>query len=225
MRITALETQIARPERINLYLDGVFHGALAAEVVFAEALHVGDELTEARLAGLARRDAVWRAKESALLLLSFRPRSAGELRRRLAEKGYEAPIVDEVVERLVAAGVVDDAAFSELFVRGRVRGKPQGRRRLEVELRRKGVDAETIDAAIDDVMAREETDDLALARKAAAKFRVRPGEAPVASRRRLYGFLGRRGFAPDVLRAVADEVLGARPAAAHDEDDDTFGED
>lgn len=218
MRITALEPQISRPERVNLHLDGAFHGVLAAEVVFAERLHAGDELTPERLEALLRADAAWRAKESALLLLSFRPRSAGELRRRLAEKGYEADAVEDAVGRLSAAGVVDDASFAEMFVRDRVRLKPHGRRRLEVELRRKGVDAETAADAIDDVLEREATDDLALARRAAARFRVRSGEDPRSARRRLHGFLARRGFGGDAVRTVAEEVLGgASPGDAGDD--------
>jgi hypothetical protein len=36
----------------------------------------------------------------------------------------------------------------------------------------------------------------------------RAGEAPEAARRRLYGFLARRGFEAEVVRQVVEEALG-----------------
>ncbi|HEX5724865.1 MAG TPA: regulatory protein RecX, partial [Longimicrobiaceae bacterium] len=185
MRITALDPQLSRPDRVNLHLDGAFHAALAADVVYAERLHVGDELDAARLAAVTAADQAWRAREAALLLLSYRPRSAGELRRRLAENGFPAEVAEACVAGLVESGVVDDSAFAELFVRDRVRLRPHGRRRLARELRARGVEPEAARSAIDEVLAREETGDLELARRAAAKWRPRPGEDPRKARRRL----------------------------------------
>lgn len=208
MRITALDPQISRPDRVNLHLDGEFRMALAADVVFAEHLHVGDDLSDERLAEVVRNDQAWRAREAALVLLSYRARSAAELRRRLAEKGFPADVAEACVAALVEKGVVDDSAFAEVFIRDRVRMRPHGRRRLASELRAKGVDRGTALSAIDAVMEREETGDLELARRAAAKWHPHAGEDPRKARRRLHGFLARRGFDPDAVHTVMDEVLG-----------------
>src|SRR5262249_27911860 len=138
-------------------------------------------------------------------LLSHRARSAAELKRRLKRKGFEGDTADATVERLGDLGMVDDAAFAESFVRDRVRLRPHGRRRLAQELRAKGVDEATPRPAIDGVMAREDAPEVALARAAAARWRPRPGEDAARARRRLHGFLARRGFAGDVIRQVVSE--------------------
>ncbi len=207
MKITRLEPQKNHAERLNVHVDGAFRLALAAEIVLAEGLRVGDEISEARVAELEARDQTWKAREAALHLLAFRPRTAAELRRRLREKGYAPEVADAVVERLGEMGMVDDAQFAEMFVRDRVRLRPHGRRRLTQELRAKGVDGERAQAAIDDVLERENATETDLARQAAAKWRARPGEDRQASRRRLYGFLARRGFGTDAIMAVLDEAL------------------
>ncbi|HYW07519.1 MAG TPA: hypothetical protein VE913_11210, partial [Longimicrobium sp.] len=88
MKITAIEPQKNHAERVNLHVDGEFRLALAAELVLAEGLRVGDPLSDVRILELEERDQGWKAREAALNLLAFRPRTATELRRRLKEKGY-----------------------------------------------------------------------------------------------------------------------------------------
>ncbi|MDB4948073.1 MAG: regulatory protein RecX [Gemmatimonadetes bacterium] len=220
MKITAIETQSSNGERVNVHVDGAFRLALGAEIAFAEHLHVGDEVSEARLAELEHMDLAWRAREAALSLLSFRPRTAAELRRRLVEKDFPADVAAQVVERLDAMKLVDDAAFAEMFVRDRVRLKPKGRRVLAQELRVRGVDEDTALGAIDGVMQRGGTSDADLARAAAGRWRPRAGEDPRKARARLHAFLARRGFNGDAIREVADEVLARGGPASTDEDVD-----
>jgi regulatory protein len=207
MKITALPPQKHDPDRVSVFVDGEFRMGLSAEVVLAAGLRVGDVLDEARLADLERRDLSWQAREAALRLLAVRPRSAAELARRLRMKGYGPEIGEEVIGRLREMGMIDDAAFAGMLVRDRVRLRPQGARRLASELRQKGVDEETARGAIRETMEGEATDERELARRAAEKWRPRPGEEPARARRRLHGFLARRGFDGEVIREVLDETL------------------
>lgn len=207
MRITAIEPKRLHLERVNVHVDGAFRLELAAELVLAEQLRVGDEIDDARLAELEARDQTWKARDAALSLLSYRARSAVELKRRLKRKGFDDTVAADTVERLDAIGVVDDAAFAESFVRDRVRLKPRSPRRLAGELRAKGVDQDTARAAIAEVMEREETSELDLARAAAARWRPRAGEEPARARARLHAFLARRGFGGEAIRAVIKERI------------------
>jgi len=207
MRITSLPPQKHAPDRLSVFVDGEFRMGLAAEIAHLAGLRVGEEVDDARLAELERRDHAWQAREAALRLLAVRPRSAAELARRLQMKGYGPEVAEEVIGRLRELGMIDDAAFAGMLARDRVRLRPQGSRRLANELRQKGVDEETARAAIRETLASEETDDRELARRAAARWRPRAGEEPERARRRLHGFLARRGFDGEVIREVLDERL------------------
>ena len=208
MKITAIEPQKHHPDRVNVHVDGAFRLALGADVAWGAHLHVGDEVTEEQLAELERQDRLWKAREAALVLLSFRPRSAQELRRRLREKEFPEEVVEECLGGLEGIGMVDDSAFAATFVRDRVRFKPRGVRRLAQELRTKGVDAETAHEAIREVFEDAEVSETELAREAAAKWSRRPGEDRNRARQRFYAFLARRGFGGDAIRAVMDETFG-----------------
>jgi regulatory protein len=206
MKITALSPQKHDPDRVSVFVDGEFRMGLSAEIALAAGLRMGQPVDEAGLLELERRDRFWQAREAALRLLAVRPRSAAELLRRLRMKGYEPEVGEEVIARLRELGMIDDAAFAGLVVRDRVRLRPQGARRLANELRARGVDADTARAAIRETMEGEQTDERELARRAAEKWRPRPGEEPARARRRLHGFLARRGFDGDVIREVLDEA-------------------
>lgn len=208
MRITRIEPQRHAPERVSVFVDGAFRMGAAAELVLSAGVRVGDVVDEAALAALERGDRRWQAREAALRLLAVRPRSAAELARRLRMKGFAAEEVEPVLARLADLGMLDDAQFAGMVARDRVRLRPQGRRRMLGELRAKGVDEATARAAVEGALATEETDETALARRAAAKFRTRPGEEPAKARRRLHGYLARRGFDGDAIRDAIDQVLG-----------------
>lgn len=218
MRITALEPQAHHPDRVNVFVDGAFRCGLALEIAYGGGLRVGDEVTEERLAELERKDLLWKAREAALNLLSYRARSEAELRQRLRRKEFPDDVVEACLTELVEKGFVDDAAFSASFVRDRVRGRPRGSRRLVQELRAKGVELKTAASAVEETLAAEDVTELELARDAARAWarrafggRGRPAqmdaESRLAARRRLYGYLARRGFPGEAIRTVMDEVL------------------
>jgi regulatory protein len=209
MKITAIKPQRNHAERVNVHVDGEFRFALALELAYGSGLHVGDEITEEQLLKLERKDQRWKAREACLNLLSFRARTATELQRRLREKGYPDEVAEETVAELEKRGLVNDASFAESFVRDRVRLRPRGKRRLVQELRAKGVDADTAREVIGEVMEEEDVSELELAREAASKWSPRRGEEPLRARRRLYGYLARRGFGGEVVRQVMDEVTSS----------------
>src|SRR5688500_8940674 len=206
VRISAIEPQKHHLERVNVYVDGEFRLALAHEVVLRAGLRTGDDVSEARLDELAAEDQLWKARDSALNLLSFRARTATELRRRLREKAFPEEVVERCVAELVERGLVDDSAFAETFVRDRVRLRPSGARRLVQELRVKGVDADMAEEAIEEVLRSEDVSELELARVAVSKWARRSGEDRARARRRLYGFLARRGFGGDTVRQIMEEI-------------------
>ncbi|HEX8905763.1 MAG TPA: hypothetical protein VF771_13015, partial [Longimicrobiaceae bacterium] len=88
MLITAILPQQFHPERVNVFVGGEFRLGVAAELIAAELLRVGDEVDEERLAALEARDHAWKARDAALSLLSHRARSKTELARRLRRKGF-----------------------------------------------------------------------------------------------------------------------------------------
>ncbi len=141
------------------------------------------------------------AHEAALKLLERRRRTRAELGRRLREKGYAESVVAQVIERLSGVGLLDDAEYARAFLAERWGRRVAGWRRLEQELRRRGVAGEDIDRA----RARFEeeqggADEVRLARRVVAQAARRYAALePRVRRQRLYALLVRRGFDSDTI--------------------------
>ena len=95
-------------------------------------------------------------KNRALRMLDRRDYSRAELTKKLVEKGETAENAEEVVSRLAELGVVDDRRYAALVVR-QYAGKGYGVRRVRMELIRRGVPRELLDAALDEMPAQEDT--------------------------------------------------------------------
>ena len=121
-RITSLSVQVHNPDRANVYLDGEFAFGLA--MIEAAKLSTGQFLTDADIEALKQFDEGERAHESALNLLSYRPRSEQEVRRRLGRKGFSEPAIEQAVQRLLRARLLDDEAFARYWISNREQFRP-----------------------------------------------------------------------------------------------------
>lgn len=196
--ITKLKRQKRNKERVNVYLDGEFAFGLAIEE--AMALRVGQTLTEEEISQLTAADAVHRAYTRVLRLLSRRARSTVEIRRYLQKKDTPDHVIDRVISRLEEAGYLNDRAFARQWIESRCRQRPRGARALFAELRQKGVPADTIR----EVLAELDLDERQLALRAGQKRAraLRTVDDYETFARKLKGYLARRGFYWEDVRAV-----------------------
>ncbi len=135
--VTALEVQKKNKERVNVYLDDQF--AFGLTLLEAAALRKGQILSDAEIAALRANDEMARAYDRAVQFLAYRPRSAAEIQRNLAEKDVDEAVIGAVLARLEAQGYVDDLAFARYWLSNRQEFHPEGARALRFELREKGI--------------------------------------------------------------------------------------
>jgi regulatory protein len=147
--------------------------------------------------------------ERALDMLEARSRGADELRRLLLRKGEPPADVDAALERLTNSGLVDDANYARQVARSKALGAGMSRRRIQLELSKRGVAREISAAAIDEVFDAESVDERQLIERAARKKLKTLGKVDDLTRkRRLYAFLARRGYDSDDIAKVLVMVLG-----------------
>jgi regulatory protein len=203
--ITKISAQEHNPDRLNVFLGEVFAFGVGIDAAASQQLEVGLELTPERVTEIKITDEIGRATESALGLVARRPRSVREITDRLRRKGFEQATIDRAIEKLEGWGYIDDTEFARFWVENRASHKPRGHRLLEQELRQKGVDRELVKEAIAEAEIDEEGAALDLAR---AKLPSYKHDDPQTARRKLVGYLQRRGFDYDVIKPAIDQVLG-----------------
>ena len=160
----------------------------------------GCNITEEQLNGLLAVSQYNRARERALYLLGLRDYACKELEQKLyAEAPPETAAA--VVERLRQVGLLDDERYAARLARSLSEGKHYPRRRIEQELRRRGISSVLIQATISELEGEDFEQALALLQK---KYYNKLNDPD--SRRRVVAALARRGFSYGAIRRAMDEM-------------------
>jgi regulatory protein len=145
------------------------------------------------------------ARKILLRRLSDRPRTRAELATALTRKGVPDDISTSLLDRFEEVGLVDDQEFARSWVKSRLSGRGLARRSLGAELRRKGVDAETVRTVLDEVDPDEE--EAAARQLVRRKSRSMEGLDATVRMRRLTSMLARKGYPPGMAFRVAREEV------------------
>jgi len=144
-----------------------------------------------------------KAKESALVYLSYRDRSVKEMIDKLHSKGYQQEIIKKVIHILIKSDLLDDERFAWLFSKGKVESRSWGPDKLRYELTLKGIDKEILEKTITKIYDKYSQYDLI---RSLLSKRIKSGsEVDAKEMRKHIDYLKRRGYRWDVIReAIAD---------------------
>jgi len=148
-----------------------------------------------------------RARDYVVRYLSVSPRSRKQLRDKLAEKEFSAEAIAAVIQMLEEKGYINDITFAQNYISHKTRLNNYGKRRIVIELLKKGVGKDDIMAAYQQAEEDDDAEDeTAAAIRALAKRLVRKDYTAIKKdpkeMQKLMGFLVRRGFSYDVVKEV-----------------------
>lgn len=122
-------------------------------------------------------------------LLSYRGRSAGELRKRLSEKGFEELEIEKTLDRLTTLGFLNDRALADSLRRSAEEGRLLGKTGARRFLKDRGINADDAESALADY------DETVAAKKLfLKKTRISGPIVDAKGKRRIASALARKGF-------------------------------
>jgi regulatory protein len=144
--------------------------------------------------------------EAALHYIEYRPRSEAEVMRHLQYKRrFQAESVIRAVAKLKELQLIDDRAFSVMWVRDRVAHRHKSSLMIRHELMQKGVDAGTIESVTADI------DDEANALRAGmCKMRLLRNLDYPEFYKRLASYLSRKGYGAELVHGVVRRLWDGR---------------
>jgi regulatory protein len=197
--ITRLQVQKKNPNRVNIYINDEF--AFGLSHIVAAWLRVGQELSGNKIAELKAQDQEEKALQRALNLISYRPRSEAEVHKNLKKHHVPEETIYTVIDRLRENGILNDQQFADTWVENRAAFRPRSKFALRLELKQKGIDEEIIDDALSDVNDEEQAYEAGL-----KKARQLSLDEEQVFKRKLFGFLSRRGFNYEVSSPVVKKL-------------------
>jgi regulatory protein len=206
MKITGITAQQKDKNRVNVMVDGKYRFSLDIFQYADLGIKIGQDYTDEELTLLETESQFGKVYARALEYCLMRPHSAKEVRDYLyrktrdsrtktgeMKKGIAPEITHRVFERLVDKGYIDDGKFTRYWVENRNLTKGASRRKLQAELRAKGVES----SIIEQYLAESERSDEGELEKIIAKKRNRYPDD-----QKFMQYLARQGFSYDDIKSA-----------------------
>ena len=214
MRITDISVQSKNKDRVNVSVDGRYRFSLDIFQVGELGIKIGNDYSESELTEIETESKFGKLYMRALEYTLMRPHSGKEIRDYLQRKtrttkkrnpksgevstheGVSQTIVDRVYSRLDQKGYIDDEKFARFWVDNRNQRKGTSRRKLEAELRSKGVNSHIIDIALENSVRTDSEELKKIIDKKRSKY---------SDDKKFMQFLARQGFRyEDIKNALSD---------------------
>jgi regulatory protein len=195
--ITKIEAQKKNPRRQSVFIDGEFAFGVDEEVISKLRLKKGEGLTESKLKNILTQKNENEAKDFALRFLSFRRRTEKEVKEKLQKKGFDEKTIKRTIEKLKEYDLINDLEFATAWVKDRLLYRPRGKSLLRQELWKKGIRKEIVNQVIDELCQDEDKLVKEILEKVKKKYK---SLEPQVAKRRMYGFLLRRGFSYESVK-------------------------
>lgn len=143
-------------------------------------------------------DVLKQAKLKALSLLTDMDRTEAQLRQKLKQKAFVEDVVEQAIEYVKSFGYVDDAKYAQHFVESKK--KTKSKQEITAMLKEKGVSRELITLALEECYSSE--DAIEAIRHLAEKKNYSFEESTATEKKKIYGYLLRKGFYHEEIRQV-----------------------
>ncbi|MBM7572462.1 recombination regulator RecX [Aquibacillus albus] len=215
-KIVRITTQKRNKSRYNVFVDDGkgerYAFSVAEDILVEHQLRKGLELNQATLDLLVEKDSIHRIYTQAIHFLSYRMRSQKELREYLLKKEMDEEDINQIIDRLVKEGLLNDKEFAFAFVRTRINTTSKGPLLIKKELFEKGVSAGIIDEALRVFTYEKQWEKVS---KLVSKKQNNSSKKSFNQRiQTLYQNLLQKGFTQDVISDVLSEIK-------EDKDEDT----
>ncbi|KPJ50084.1 hypothetical protein AMJ40_03875 [candidate division TA06 bacterium DG_26] len=200
MRITKIQPQRGK-KKYSIWIDGTHAFSCGKEVLSDLSIKEGQELSSRELETLLTEIQKREARKYSLSLLERRALSEAELKGKLRRRGYGSHIIDTLVRSLKEVDLIDDLNYARSWVRNRSTSSPRGALLLRRELKMKGIEASVIHEVMEEFKQIYDEGEL-LAEVAEKRAKQMSGLDSLTRKRRLFGYLLRRGFTLDEVKRV-----------------------
>lgn len=192
-----LSTKPGKGEKIHIFVDDEYRLTVDSRFWYSERWHNQTQIDSGELAALEEAVGSRRAFNSAEDYLSRRDHSEKELYEKLCRK-YPPAAAEAAIEKVKDLGLLDDERFAANYALELYEKKHFASHRILLELRRKGVDREIAENAVEGLDKAGETRIIELLR---GKYRAALSNEK--GRRRAVNGLLRMGYAyPDIRAAL-----------------------
>lgn len=147
MKVTDITQQKHNKERVSVFVDDKYAFSLDEVDAVRLKIKIGMELSEKDIEKCCMESNLSKAMKKAFNILSVKPMTCRELKKKLAEKGYDEAVTSVAVAELEDMGYLNDYEYACMYIEFAAQ-KCHGERKIRYELAHRGVDADVIEDAV-----------------------------------------------------------------------------
>lgn len=201
--ITTVDREPRKAHRYRIYIQDELAFSVHEDIMVKFRLVKGMIIEHRDLLSIMVADELQKAYVQAIRFLGSKPRTRHEIEQRLLQKGYESPVIQQIIERLTQERLIDDGLYAKQWTDQRVRNHKKGRLMIKHELKQKGIDKSQIEEAMEEM-------DLEAEQESAFHVGYRKWQQAKGERyerkQKTFAFLMRRGFPTHVVRQVMQRI-------------------
>lgn len=202
LKITDLEPQKKNANRINVYINDRFYAGVS-DYIAQKYLKIGMVVTKEQLEKIVLEEELEKAKGYvANYLLS---KTEKIIRDKLKEKGYAEVVIEETISFLHRYNYISDERYAKALANDSVKFKKQGKQKIKMKLRQKGVNEEDIEKALSEVDEQDELEAIEKLLVTKKPYYEKRSKNQFELKGKLFQFLMGRGFSTDTIKKVLDD--------------------
>ena len=197
MRVTKIVPAVKTKGRYNIFIDENYSFSLDEAQLVKLGLKRGQEINEAQLAEYKSESDFGKNYLRAVDLISRRLRSEREIRDYAWRKKWSTENTERVIARLYKYNYLNDEVFANSFVRSRANSRTFSKRKMILELHKKGINQGVIDKILTES---NDYDELVALEKLIVKKQNVYDDS-----RKLVAYLARQGFKYDDINDMMEK--------------------
>lgn len=204
MEITKITAQKKRKDRFNIFVDGEYAFPVSEAVLIKLGLFKGLELTPERREEIEKENNAYMAYTVAVDYLSYGLRSEKEVRDKLWDSEISPAYIEPTIQRLRDQKYLDDRIYGESYTRTAANINRKGPGVIAQELKRKGLDEETINLSLEQYPEETQFENAVFLAEKTLRKQSRRSSRESGQKVRL--FLQQKGFDRDLINRVFEDL-------------------
>lgn len=208
MKVTKIETQKRNKEKVNIYVDNKYLFSLTLNGLLASHLKEGSEITDSQIEELKIEDEPKLAFQHALNIISYSMKTEFELVKKLREKEFSEPSIEQAVQKLKGYKYIDDDIYVTMYIKTKAIPNNWGEQKIISKLLQKGVDINLIKQKIEELYSYDEKKNAIT--KVAEKYveKLPIDEDILKKKQKLYRYLAGKGYSYELISSTVSSILG-----------------
>ena len=212
MIITSIEEQKHNKEKLSVFCDKKYKFSISMNAWIDNRLHVGDEITDEKIAEIQKTDGPNLAFMQLVNYLGYGEKTEKQVRQKLFEKGFIEEHISKAIEKAKQLNYINDERYAEEYITKIAIPKKMGKQKIYTMLIQRGIIKDIIEDKIQELYDEDEMTDFVyeMAEKKCQSLKEKGNDARQIQQK-LYQFLLSKGFSYDsvstTIRRLRDEEV------------------